>query len=514
MKNPPFQHNNSREIITIAKGAGIVLLGLILGFGFKYVFQIIIARNLGPGPFGLFVLGDGIFKVSVMIAQIGLPYTIVRYVALFQGQNDDRHTKGIIISAVRLSGISSLVVALLIIIFSKTIAENIFHNIELTNILRIFAFAIPITTFTTMFVHSTQGFKIMKYKVIVREITEPLGRIVIVVIMFYLSFKLYGVLFAYLLSLIFGMLLSFYYLKKIFPQIARKKVQPIYDIKKILRFSWPLFFAQFFGHVLLWADVFILGLLRSAGEVGIYGAAQKTALIGTMMIGAFNSIFGPIISDLYNRKEFKNLNDYFKIVTKWIFTLNFPVSLILIFYAPLILHIFGSEYIHGTTCLIILCLGWLIHSSVGPVFQMNTMTGKPVLNFINTFSMLLLNIILNILLIPKYGIIGAAFATSISIGLASTIAILQVYYFLKMHPYRMDFFKPLISGTVSLAGLFILKKLEFLKMTFLHTLIGIMVFLLLYGILLFLFGFREEEKIVLKKIKTKLFSNSHSFSLF
>ena len=514
MKNPHFQNNNNQEIITIAKGAGIVLLGLILGFGFKYVFQILIARNLGPRLFGLFVLGDGIFKVSVMIAQIGLPYAIVRYVALFQGQNDDRHTKGIIISAIRLSVISSLVLTLLIIIFSKTIAENIFHNIELTNVLRIFALAIPITILTTMFVHSTQGFKIMKYKVIVREIIEPLGRLILVVIMFYLSFKLYGVLFASLLSLIFGMLLSFHYLKKAFPQITRKKVQPIYDTKKILSFSWPLFFAQFFGHVLLWTDVFLLGLFRSAGEVGIYGAAQKTALIGTIMIGAFNAIFGPIISDLYNRKELRNLNNYFKIVTKWIFTLNFPIFLIFIFFARLILGIFGSQYIHGTTCLIILCLGWLIHSSVGPVFQMNIMTGRPKLNLINTSSMFLLNIILNILLIPKYGIIGAALATSISIGLASTIAILQVYYFLKMHPYRMDFFKPVISGTVSLAGLFIFKKLEFLKMTFLHSLIGILVFLLLYGILLFLFGFREEEKIVLNKIKTKLFSNHHSVSPF
>jgi O-antigen/teichoic acid export membrane protein len=507
MNNSQVQRDNNQEIIAIAKGAGIVLLGFVLGFGFKYLFQIIIARYLGPRLFGLFVLGDGVFRISVMIAQFGLPFAIVRYVALFQGQNDERHTKGIIVSAIRLSLVSSIIAALLIIIFSKGIAENVFHSIELTNVLRIFALAIPITTLTTIFVHSTQGFKIMKYKVIVREIIEPLSKIILVVIIFILSFKLYGVLVAYLISSLFGMWLSFHYLRKTFPQITRKQVHPIQDTRKILKFSWPLFFSQFFGHVLLWTDVFFLGRFCGLNEVGIYGAAQKTALIGTMILGAFNAVFGPIISDLFNRKELTDLSNHFKIISKWIFTLNFPVLLILIFFARPILNIFGDQYTHGSISLIILCIGWFIHSSVGPVFQMNIMTGRPILSFINNTSMLLLNIVLNILLVPKYGIIGASLATAVSVGLVSIATLLEVYYFLNMHPYIMDFLKPIISGIVSSAGLFILKQFGFLKTNLFHLLIGIVVFLLLYGILLLLFGFGEEEKIVVNKMKAKFLSN-------
>ncbi|MCZ2845869.1 MAG: flippase, partial [Candidatus Bathyarchaeota archaeon] len=495
------------EIVTIAKGAGIVFIGTTIGSGLRYIFQIIIARNLGAELFGAFFLGFAVFKVTGMIAELGLPNGIVRYVAIFHGARDERRVKGIIASVVTAAIFSGIVVASLVILLSKTIAFNLLHKMELTNVLRFFALAIPFTTLTTMLVFSTQGFKIMKYRVFVREIFEPSLRLIMVIILFIFGWKLYGVIFAYLIPGIFGTLLAFYYLKKIFPQITRGEVLPIYETKKLLDFSWPLLLVQFFGLTILWTDTLMLGFFKTFKDVGIYSAAQRTALLGSIIMISFNSIFAPVISDLYNRRELNKLNNLFKTVAKWIFTFSFPIFLLMIFFAKSILNIFGSEFIPGATCLIILSIGWLIHSSTGSVGQMITMTGRPKLNLMNVTGVLISNIILNLLLIPKYGILGAAIATAISLGLINMITILEGSLILKMYPYRIDFFKPLIAGCVSLVALFFYTKHILQNHINFQLFIGVLIFLVLYSITLVLLGVREEDKIVLEKIKTKLFSH-------
>ncbi|HDL64840.1 MAG TPA: flippase, partial [Proteobacteria bacterium] len=350
------------EILTIAKGAGIGFMGMVIGSALRYLFQIIIARNLGPELFGLFILGLTVFKVTGMIAEMGLPRGIVRYVALFRGEGDESRLKGVIILSIRIALTSSIVFALLLFAFSRTIAVSIFHKSELTIVLRIFALVLPFTTLTTMLLFATQGFKIMKYKAIVSEIFEPLGRLILVIILFLLGLKLYGVIFAYLIPLVAGTWLAFHYLKKVFPPVVKKELRPTYETKQLLHFSWPLLFVNFFGFMIMWIDTLMLGYFKTSQDVGIYSAAQRTALLGCLIVASFNSIFAPVISDLHNRKEFSSLNEYFKTVAKWMFTFSFPISLLIIFFARGILNLFGPQFVSGIPSLIILSVGWIIYS--------------------------------------------------------------------------------------------------------------------------------------------------------
>jgi O-antigen/teichoic acid export membrane protein len=495
----------SQEIITIAKGAGIVFSGSIIGAILKYSFQIIVARKLGPNLFGLFFLGFSVFKIAGMIAEFGLPNGIIRYVAIFCGEKNRSRIKGIIISAAKFALITSSIISLLLILLSKAIATYLFHNIELTKVLRLFAVAIPFTTITSVLISATQGFKIMKYKVIIKEVFEPLVRIALLVIIFLIGLKLYGVLFAYLIPLVTGTFYSFHCLKKVFPPVIKKELRSTNEMKRLLSFSWPLLFVQFFALLLLWADTIMLGYFKTAQDVGVYGAAQRTVLIGSVIIVSLNSIFSPIISDLYNKREIHKLNYYFKTVARWTFTFSFPIFLFMVIFSKSILNTFGSNFIPGAPCLIILSIGWFIHSSTGSVGQIITMTGRPLLNFINGAGVLGLNLILNLLLIPKYGIIGAAIATSFSIALVNIVSVIEVKFFLNIHPYQLDFFKPLIAGTISFAVSFLYHRYVYQNPTQILFFTGMLIFFISYFILLCLLGIGTDEKILMEKIKEKIF---------
>jgi len=225
------------DILTIAKGAGITFVGMIIGSGLRYIFHVIVARNLGPELFGLFFLGFATFKIASILAELGLPNGVVRYVAIFNGQNDKKRVKGIIKASRNLGLQTSIIVSVLLFLFSKPIASLLFHAPQVASIIRFFSISIPFATLTTIFIFATQGFKLMQYRVLVREIFEPFTRIMLLFILTNITRKLYGVLAAYLIPSIIGTYISFLYLKKVFPAIKQKSVRAVLEIQKLLHFS-------------------------------------------------------------------------------------------------------------------------------------------------------------------------------------------------------------------------------------------------------------------------------------
>lgn len=493
-----------QELTTIARGAGIVFIGTIIGTGLKYLFELLIARQLGASLFGLFFLGIAVYRIGEVLATLGMQSGVLRYVAIFFGELDWKRIKGTILLSVKVVVFSSLITSITLIIFSKPISINIFNRIELSIVLKLLAIAIPFSAITTIFVFSFQAFKILKYKIYVKEIFEPLSRIILLAFIISLGWKLLGIIYVFIIPILLGTILSFLYLKKIFPQIYNKKLQSVYEFRKIFNFSWPLYFVGFLNSIFLWASTLLIGYFKTSQDVAIYNAAYRTALLGQVVLFSFNSIFAPIISDLFNRKEYNQLEKLFKLTAKWVFSFSFPLFLLIVIFAKQILLLFGKEFIEGAPSLIILSIAQLINSGTGSSGFMISMTGRPKINLFNTIFTLIINIILSLILIPKYGFFGAAIATGISISLINILRILEVYLLFKIHPYRIDFLKSIISAVISVFVLYLVKNSLLNNVhNFALLIMGTLTFIGVYGLILFLLGISKEERLILIKIKDK-----------
>jgi O-antigen/teichoic acid export membrane protein len=499
-----------REIATIAKGAGIVFVGTIIGYGLKYLFEVFVARQIGPELFGVFFLGFTIFSVSEKIATLGLPNGVLRFISLFRGANDPARVKGTIGLSIRAVLISATFICLLILVFSHPLAWHVFHKAELSLVLKFFAVGVVFSALTEILVSSTQAFQIMKYKVLVRMIFEPGFRIVMAIPLFFIGPKLPGVLTAFLMSLVIGTFFAFSFLKKVFPSI-HDQVRPVYETKAILSFSWPLFFVGFLNLFIVQINTIMLGHFRTSREVGVYGAAQRTAFLIPIILDSFNAIFAPIIADLYHRQEMKTLEHLFKIVTKWIFSVSFPIFLVFILFGKNILSIWGEQYRTATVCLTLICCAQLINCAVGSVGYVIMMTGKTIINLINNLAIVLLIIVLNYLLIPRFGILGAAASLAIALSIINLVRLIEVYILLRIHPYRIDFYKPLLAGLSAVTASLILSHLfgPNIKNGLFALLGNSSAIALIYILVLLLFGLDPEEKIILNRMKTK-FINSRA----
>lgn len=496
----------SEEVIIIAKGAGLVFLGTLIGTGLRFLYRVIIGRYLGPSLLGLFLIGLGLFRISERIACLGIQNGVLRYVALYSGEGDEKRIKGAIILGLRVVAVVGVCAGALFFFGSPLISHHIYNNVELVKVLRAFAIAIPFSAITTVLLFATQGFRVMKYKVVVREFQEPLTCVLAFLFLIYIGWRLEGALFAFILSVISGSILAFYFLQKLFPSLTSKMIPSILESKKILGFSWPLFFVGFFYLIILWMNTLLIGYFLSAEEVGIFGAANNVAMLGLVVVNSFSSIFAPVVSDLSNRGEKQALENLYKVVTKWISMLSFPLFILMIYFNQEILILsFGKEFVQGAGVLVILNIALLINAIIGATGFLTAMSGKPKIELANLGIVLLSNFILSVVFIPKFGILGAAYSTLAAFILLNVMRIIEVRFIFHIHPFRRDLFKPILSGGISLGILFLtmtyLPLSQNPQMGFVQ---GALVFVCVYILMIFLFGLEEEDKMVISMISDKI----------
>ncbi|MFC1633557.1 oligosaccharide flippase family protein [Planctomycetota bacterium] len=490
-----------------ARGGGIAFAGNVVDKGLRFPLEMLLARVLGAGDYGSYSLGYGLAIIAGELSMLGLSSGIVRFGALYKGVGDLKRVKGTISSALLISTLSSIAAGGLLFMFSTSISE-MFNMPKLVNVLRIFAFAFPFYVITLMAGHAAGAFQAIKCKTAITNICRPLANVTVVSIVFLLGFRLLGAVYGFLISSAISAFFGLYLLKRIFPDLA-SELKPSYEVRKLLRFSLPVLFVGF-SHVLLgYTDRIMLGYFKASQELGVYSAAAIISQQAGLITFSFGYIFCPIISDLYHRNKFKDLDRLYKTVTRWIVSINVVILLLLILFSKQIMSMFGSEFTSGWLVLVILSSVHLIGYSTGGalVGYVLRMSGKQDIELINSIVMLVTNITLNLWLIPKYSILGAAMATGASFALINVARIVEVLVLLRMHPYDTNYHKPFVAASVVvILSVF----LSILNSSRPFWMISIVALSIAYFVVLYFLGLEHEDKIIWQTIKRRI--NNHYFS--
>lgn len=498
--------NNQENILKITKGAGINFIGIIASHGFGFITFVIIARLLGPSILGLFVLGLAIFDFCASIAILGFHQGAVRFVALYKKKDIER-TKGVIIQCLSFSFLAGIIMAICLFFVSPWLAQRLFSQPELTFPLRLFAMGIPVMVLFQVSTFITRGFQVMKYSVWINNFFQKLLYLGLIFLFYLLGYQLFGLIFAYLISLLVSVFLLFYFIKVLFPGIVKKNIKPKFITASLLKFSIPLLFVGILTFFLYQTDILMLGYFLTSEKVGIYKVAAQISALVVVFLSSFNLIFGPIISEIYSQGAREELKTLFQAVTKWIFYLSLPLFLIIFILPNEILNLFGSGFIEARNVVLILALAQLINAGTGNTGLILIMSGRQNIELFNTIGLFVFNFVGNLLLIPVYGIIGAAIATSATVVFFNILKLLEVYIILKIQPYNKKYLRGLSAGLLSGLITFFVKSLFF----DLHWFVGLFVFsfllILIYVGLILLFGLDAEDKFILGKIKTKLLPN-------
>jgi O-antigen/teichoic acid export membrane protein len=490
------------ELENVVKGTSLNFLGAISRSLFGTLLVFVLAKIMTNEEMGLFFLGINFVTVLTIIAVSGFAAGIRRYVSIAHGKEDaglawDYFNTSIIIVIPFVSAIS-----LVMLVFSEEISIGLFSKPNLANVLIALIPFLILFVLSQLFLSVTQAYKQMKYSVICLDIVNNLLRILIALALASLGFSLYSGIWAYVIAILVTTMMAFHYFKKTIPE--REKKPNNYKIIEMMSFSFPVTLSNIAdtGNGLL--ATLLLGFFLSASDVGLYAVAIKIVAVGAIVLSSFNIMFSPLISQLHNQNKTKELKILFTCITRWVFSISLPVYILIAWYSSSIGALFGEEYIAAQVCIIILCLGQLMNALTGPSGNILLMSGYAFINLWTNLLGLIMILLLNVLLIPEYGIVGSAIAGAIAIFVVNIVRVYLAWKKLGLHPYELAYIKPVVAAII----LFII--LIFASPDS-DQVVGIMQ-LLVYGILgvigyflaLISLGLNQEDRYVFSRISDRL----------
>jgi len=458
--SPSSSGNNASatDNAELAQGATVSVAGRVSGRGLLLLTQITIGRFFGPEAFGLYAVGWTVLRLTGLVSLLGMDTALVRY-----GARSRVVAPGSLRQVVRLGiGIPVVLGAALggsIYLAAPALAASVFHKSELAPVLRWFSLGVAASAGLQAAAAATRIAKEMKYAVLSEDLAQPALGLALVLLFAWLGWGIGGAAAASVVSLIAGMGVALLFVRRLSPPPSAQPTPIRRLAKELMGFSLTIFGARFFLTVINWVDRLVLGSLRPAAEVGIYQAAVQSSALFAIILGAIINILAPIAADLWHRGELARLQGVFRTSTKWGLYLSLPL-IVVMWSAPqqILSVVFGPDYVRGAAPLVLLVGGQLINAATGGVGLLLSMTGNHVIWARTAGAMFGLDVLLNLFLVPRLGLLGAAIATSVAISGVFLIGLFQVWRLLGMWPYDWRYLKGLAAAACSAGAAYLVGR--------------------------------------------------------
>ncbi len=397
------------------QGISIIFVMNTIASLVAYLTRIVLARNLAPVEYGLFYAVFTFVTLFLFLRDFGLGDAAVKFIAEYKVKENYDAVKTIIVAVASSQFLISLLIGTVMFLLSDLLARYYFKEPSSAFLLKMLVLYILFSILFLVLKDIFYGFQNFKAVAFV-SFTKNLITLLIILAFFYLGIKnSLTPVFAYVLvcPIIFFIFLPS--AMKTFP-LFKHKIQNFKPItKKLFYFGLPLMLTSVGGKIIGYLDTIILTYFRSLAEVGIYNVVLPSATMFFYFGGALSVVAFPMVSELWAKKDKKRLSEGLKLMLKYVFVLTMPLLFIVLVFAAFFIQVFfGQEYISGALALQILLVGILLFVVAGVNNSIIIGIGKPKLVTKIVLYSALVNTIANLILIPLFGIEGAAAATSFS----------------------------------------------------------------------------------------------------
>jgi len=395
----------------VLAGASAALFLRAGGAGFKYLMEILFARWLGAEEYGAFAYAYNWAQLLSVLAGLGLFTTTLRFVPDYKVDQAWQKLRGLIVRSQQLTVAAGLGLAGLGA--GLVWAVSYAHKYAL---LFGFASAIPMALIK---VQSSllRGLKKITLAFFGRYILWPVGSIAVVYFLLTGTGSKSGALATGGVALVLsGIALGqMGLIRNVFPGPVWRDSADYTPTQHWLVVSLPLLLVSGFRIVLNRADVLMVGTLLGASEAGLYNAGARTAQLLSFLLSAFNAIAAPMIGEYWSRRDMEGLKRLVTVVVQWVFWPSLIMAIGLFVFSQPILRIFGPEFDAAWLVLILVGVSQLVEAVTGPVGYLMGLTGNERASAWVYGVSAGVNVLLNLALLPIFGIVGGAIATMLSV---------------------------------------------------------------------------------------------------
>ncbi|MBB78570.1 MAG: lipopolysaccharide biosynthesis protein [Crocinitomicaceae bacterium] len=408
----------------------VKVLGVLIVIGLS----VFLARTIGAEGLGIINLSHRIVAILLIVGLFGMTKVIIKEVAIALNKNELQHIGNVMHTSYWLNGSITILLSALLILSSPWLANNIFQEPKLTYPLIISFVVMTPQVFSRIFSSGLIGYrKIWQSNLVEQTLSAFLtGLFLLLYWLFLGELNVNIVAVFYAIGRIGVTICVGLYWKKLYLNNGQNK--KIFN--QLLKTAKPLFLVSIAGVIINSSDIIILGLFSSAKEVGIYLVAARISLLTNMLLLVTNSAISPKIATLYADKDTRSMENMLKKITKGLFIIGLFVYFIFITFGDWILAIWGPEFREAYPILLILGFGQLINLGTGAVGMVLTMTGHEKIQRNISITFMVIFLTLSFFLASKYGILGSAIASAITISGINLAKLFYVKKHIKINIYR------------------------------------------------------------------------------
>lgn len=433
----------------MARGGSLNLIGAVLNQLSLFAITAVIALALGTRAVGRYGECFALLSLLGLLSLCGFRSALTRFVAMHLADGDDAKLRGTVRLGMGLSIVSAVVLGAVLVLAASPIA-SIFHDPTLVTGIRLTGLTLPASTISDAALSATQGWRTQRPYTFIGLIFEPVTRLALTALALALGYGLTGAFWALAIAAWAAALLA---VRSLLVRMRRTKgVRPTYGLRAIFSFSMISWVSALASTGLIWADTLLLGALTNASDVGVYNVATRLVTLAVFVMLPINASFTPHIAHLHHTGEIPELARMYAAATSWIVRLSLPAFVALIVFPHDLLRVFGHGFAAGASVTVILAVGQLVRAATGPCGTLLNMSGRVAVNMADNVAVLVLNVVLNLVLIPPYGIVGSAVAWSISLALVNLLRVWQVHRIVGVNPLSIESFKGLVAAIAAAGG--------------------------------------------------------------
>ncbi len=441
----------ARELRSTARGSALNLGGYIFSGILGFALVVVVTRNYGRQGAGVFFASVAIFTILSNISELGADTGLVRFSSRLRelGQNAD--LRRVTLAALVPVAVMGVIAGSAMFFGAGWLGHVFVRNEEsqAATFIRLIAPFLVFATVSHVALSGTRGFGTMVPFVAIESIGKPALKPAAILVLAVGGLGAADVALAWALPEALGCIAAVAILLSLLSKAEGtadpKNRRSLLEVgAEFWRFSIARGLAAAFQITVIWVDLLLLGFFKTPAEVGVYGAASRIVTVGTFALQAVRLAIAPQISALLARGDREGAQSVYQTATLWLMAVSWPMFLALAVFAPFLLKVFGEGFDQGRTALLILSLAMLVNLGTGNVTVVLLMGGKSSWNLFNTAVSLTLNIVLNLILIPRFGMEGAAAAWAVSIVADNALAVIEVRRFLGMKPFGRGY--ALVAG--------------------------------------------------------------------
>lgn len=399
------------------RGSSLLLVGRMLSVGINFAAQVMVVRYLSTTDFGAWAYGLSIVAFCQSFAIFGLDRAITRFIPIYHEKQEYNKLFGTIILVVGSVLLIGLLIVGLFYIAPEKLASLMKDGQAPVSLLLIMIILVPVEAFDALMTGLFASFTNPRAIFFRKHVLGPSLKLAAVALMIFFKssvvFLAYGYLGAYALGIMLYIFVFMRLLRQqgLFEHFSLNTIK--FPVKELFAFTLPLLSSDLVTVLMHSSDTLLLGYFHDTTQVALFRVVLPAAHMNNIVIAAFGMLFTPLAARLFAKNDYAGINELYWRSATWMGVLSFPIFALTFSLAkPLTIFLYGERYEQSWIILSLLSFAYYFSVALGNNGLTLKVLGK--LRYVVVINILaaVMNVVINLLLIPRYGALGAAIGTT------------------------------------------------------------------------------------------------------